>query len=178
MTKLDEDKIIIRYRLIQLGIDKIIRDAAVFFQQDYGLIMGKCRKRTLFKVRMFICYFVHRDFDMCSSVALGKILGGRDHATILNAVSKMSDGLEIYADVREHYDRFRRYILDPKDDLIEVLPASSQKDEKPASIKSQKTKPLQQKKPKGINFGYGYNDFLRDDRPNKNNDYYLDRKII
>jgi len=54
----------------------------------------KTRKRPVVMIRRYLSFIIHKKLNI-TSIETAKILGGRDHATVLYAVRRHADSLEV-----------------------------------------------------------------------------------
>ena len=74
--------------------DDIIATFAKHFGLEKEIILSKTRKREIVEVRDLIAYFLREYADM-SFPAIGKLLGGRDHTTIIYSYNKIDKSLDV-----------------------------------------------------------------------------------
>ena len=65
-------------------------------------ILGKTRKKEVVEVRDIIVFFL-REYAQMSFPAIGKLLGGRDHTTIIHAYRKTQAKVELSRDFKEKF---------------------------------------------------------------------------
>jgi chromosomal replication initiation ATPase DnaA len=70
----------------------ILHDVAQFLDLSEAAICGPSHKRNLFEARAAICYTAASLYGTQSTV-IGRVLGDRDHSTILSAASR---GAQLY----------------------------------------------------------------------------------
>lgn len=72
------------------GEEDIVGMFAKYFNLDKETIEGRTRKQEVVEVRDIIVYFLRKFGDM-SFPAIGRLLGGRDHTTIIHSFRKMEE---------------------------------------------------------------------------------------
>lgn len=81
------------------GVEKIsaIEDIVQFFAEKFGVekavIIGKSRKQEIVLIRDVITYFL-REYAEMSYPAIGKLLGNRDHTTIIHSYNKTKNNIK------------------------------------------------------------------------------------
>jgi chromosomal replication initiator protein len=66
----------------------IIEEVAEYYRQPVELLRGKSRQRPLVLARQ-VAMYVMRDLTDLSYPAIAREFGGRDHTTVIHAVSKV-----------------------------------------------------------------------------------------
>ena len=91
---------------------EVIAYVAEFYLLSIGDLKGTSRSRRLARPRQIACYVMRSVCPHLSFPAIGRLLGGRDHTTVLHAVSKVSElmaddhGFESdVADILAHFYR-------------------------------------------------------------------------
>jgi chromosomal replication initiator protein len=84
----------------------IIEEVAEFFHQPVELLRGKSRQRPLVLARQ-IAMYVMRDLTDLSYPAIAREFGGRDHTTVIHAVSKVE---RLMKERQQVYDQVTRLI--------------------------------------------------------------------
>tara|TARA_R110000868_G_scaffold12709_2_gene60233 strand:+ start:2421 stop:2834 length:414 start_codon:yes stop_codon:yes gene_type:complete len=67
-----------------------------------SLIKGKLRKKEIVQARFAAAYFIHNIMGI-SLKSIGKILGGRDHSSIIHAKDKYEDNVSYYKEEQVHH---------------------------------------------------------------------------
>jgi chromosomal replication initiator protein len=80
-------------------------------------LAGSSRKRNLVRARQLAMYLLREDLGL-SFAAIGRLFGGRDHATAMHSVSKIAGLLENDEEVQEQVDALRGQLAVP-----ELVPA-------------------------------------------------------
>jgi DNA-binding CsgD family transcriptional regulator len=79
-------------KLFEFGDDKknIIQTFSDWFGVDYSLLVSPSRKKELVDIRDLVV-FILREYAGMSYQAIGRLLGGRDHTTIMHAYNKVKN---------------------------------------------------------------------------------------
>jgi chromosomal replication initiation ATPase DnaA len=99
-------------------IGRIIEFAGVAFSVSDGAILGPTRAERVCRARFAIAWVAREAFGI-SSVVIGRALGDRDHATILNAQRRAEEWRAEDEDYRDVTDRL----------LALMIPKKSQEEE-------------------------------------------------
>ena len=67
-----------------------------------ALLKSKIRKKEIVQARFAAAYFIH-DIMNISLKSIGKILGGRDHSSIIHAKDTYENNVEIYKEEQSHH---------------------------------------------------------------------------
>ncbi|MDR0845701.1 MAG: chromosomal replication initiator protein DnaA [Tannerella sp.] len=78
----------------QLSIEKIREVVCDYFQLKQDLIQTVSRKREIVQARQITMYLAKK-YTQASLSHIGKIVGGKDHATVLHACKTVQDQMEI-----------------------------------------------------------------------------------
>ncbi|MDR1116367.1 MAG: chromosomal replication initiator protein DnaA [Tannerella sp.] len=84
----------VRLEKKQLTIKKIQEIVCRYFNLDEALIQTKSRKREIVQARQ-ITMFLAKKYTESSFAHIGKVVGGKDHATVLHACKTVKDQIEI-----------------------------------------------------------------------------------
>jgi chromosomal replication initiator protein len=84
----------IRIENKQLSVEKIQETVCNYFNMKQALIQTASRKREIVLARQITMYLAKKYTDSSFS-HIGKIVGGRDHATVLHACKTVKDQIEI-----------------------------------------------------------------------------------
>ena len=84
----------VRLEKKQLTIKKIQEIVCRYFNLDEALIQTKSRKHEIVQARQITMFFAKKYTDS-SFAHIGKIVGGKDHATVLHACKTVKDQIEI-----------------------------------------------------------------------------------
>lgn len=83
----------------QLSVQSIQETVCKYFNLDQSAIQTNSRKREVVQARQ-ITMFLSKKYTDCSFSHIGKIVGKRDHATVLHACKTIKDQIEINKDFR------------------------------------------------------------------------------
>ena len=78
----------------QLSVEKIMEIVCKYFNLDKTLIQTSSRKREIVQARQITMYLAKKHTEFSFSY-IGKIVGGKDHATVLYACQTVKDQIEI-----------------------------------------------------------------------------------
>ena len=78
----------------QFTVEQILELVCAYFNLDKALIQTTSRKREIVEARQITMYFAKK-FTSFSLSYIGKIVGGKDHATVLYAIQTVKDQIEI-----------------------------------------------------------------------------------
>jgi chromosomal replication initiator protein len=81
----------------RIGAEAILREVADFYGVDLRALTGRGRSRNIVVPRQVAMYLLREETD-ASLMDIGKLLGGRDHTTIIYGCEKISE--EINSDAR------------------------------------------------------------------------------
>ena len=84
----------IRIEKKQLTINKILETVCRYFNMDQALIQTKSRKQEIVQTRQ-ISMFLAKKYTDLSFACIGKIIGGKDHATVMHSCNTVRDQIEI-----------------------------------------------------------------------------------
>ena len=84
----------VRLEKKQLTIKRIQEIVCRYFNLDEALIQTKSRKQEIVQARQITMFFAKKYTDS-SFAHIGKIVGGKDHATVLHACKTVKDQIEI-----------------------------------------------------------------------------------
>ena len=84
----------VRLEKKQLTIKKIQEIVCRYFNLDEALIQTKSRKQEIVQARQITMFFAKKYTDSSFS-HIGKVVGGKDHATVMHAVKTVKDQIEI-----------------------------------------------------------------------------------
>lgn len=76
--------------LDELTPDSIIKKVSDYFEIPVGQILGKYRHREFVEARCIISDLLYRVLNM-GYKRIGRVLGGRDHSTIIHNVRRLDD---------------------------------------------------------------------------------------
>lgn len=96
----------------ELSIDKVQMTVCEYFNITKESLISKSRKRNIVQARQ-IAMYICRNLLNCSLTTIGAELGGKDHATVMHAISTVSDLMST--------DRsFKKYVSDIEKMLVPV----------------------------------------------------------
>ncbi|MDR3268981.1 MAG: chromosomal replication initiator protein DnaA [Tannerella sp.] len=78
----------------QLSIEKILEIVCSYFNIEKDLLQTVSRKREIVQARQITMYLAKK-YTASSFSHIGKIVGGKDHATVLHACNTVKDQIEI-----------------------------------------------------------------------------------
>ena len=90
--------------------EKIVSAVCGYFKQKREDLLGKGKKADLVKARQ-ICAYLMCDMLSLPLVAVGNILGGRDHTTIMYARDKMEKLRELNPRIQKEIDDIKNIVL-------------------------------------------------------------------
>jgi chromosomal replication initiator protein len=93
----------VRLERKQLTIKKIQEIVCRYFNMDEALIQTKSRKHEIVQARQ-ITMFLAKKYTESSFAHIGKVVGGKDHATVLHACKTVKDQIEISKTFRSTMD--------------------------------------------------------------------------
>jgi chromosomal replication initiator protein DnaA len=93
----------VRLEKRQLTIKKIQETVCRYFNLDEALIQTKSRKQEIVQARQITMFFAKKYTDS-SFAHIGKIVGNKDHATVLHACKTVRDQIEINKSFRMTMD--------------------------------------------------------------------------
>lgn len=80
--------------------NEVIKAACKYFSVKKGDLLGKSRARPISLPRQILMYFLRTELNLPLQ-EVGKIVGGRDHTTVMHAVDKISSLASQDVDVRQ-----------------------------------------------------------------------------
>jgi len=94
-----------------LAPDAIIMEVCDFLVVPVGRIIGNRRSANLVYARHIICDILYSDaFLNLSLKQIGRLLGGRDHTTVINAIRSVRNQCEINPFYRDRYRRLHLFL--------------------------------------------------------------------
>ncbi|MBQ9728721.1 MAG: chromosomal replication initiator protein DnaA [Clostridia bacterium] len=90
--------------------DKIIAAVCGYFKQKKDDVLGKSKKADVAKARQ-ICAYLICDMLSIPLVSVGKILGGKDHTTIMHSRNKMEKLSKLNDKIAQEIDDIRNIVL-------------------------------------------------------------------
>ena len=88
----------------EISIDKVQTTVCEYFNISREMLLSKSRKRNIVQARQ-IAMYISRNMLNCSLTTIGTELGGKDHATVMHAISTVSD-------LMSTDKSFRKYVSD------------------------------------------------------------------
>lgn len=96
-----------------LSPDNIIMEVCSFLGVPVGRIIGNRRDASLVHARHLICDILYSDgFLQLSLNQIGRLLGGRDHSTIINAIKNVRNQCEVNPFYRENYRKLHLFLYE------------------------------------------------------------------
>ena len=80
--------------------DRIMEEVARRFRVNNDDLTGASRKKGIVRARHVAMYLLHEELGM-KDTEIGRQLGGRDHATVINAVGKVNYEINVDAHLRQ-----------------------------------------------------------------------------
>ena len=80
--------------------DRILDEVTKRFKVNNGDLIGASRKKEIVRARHVTMYLLHEELSM-KHTEIGRLLGGRNHSTIINGVGKVSYEINIDPDLRQ-----------------------------------------------------------------------------
>lgn len=100
---------VIRVEKKQLSIEKIQEVVCQYFNMDQDLLQTTSRKREIVQARQITMYLAKK-YTPASFSHIGKIVGGKDHATVLHACKTVKDQIEINKNFRTTVESIESFI--------------------------------------------------------------------
>lgn len=85
----------------------ILKDTATAFGILPSDILGRNRKRSIVQARQVVTY-LSRKFTRMSLAEIGKLIGGRDHTTVLHSIKQVEQGVGADGDLRAIVEKLER----------------------------------------------------------------------
>lgn len=100
---------------------KLLKLVADHYDVDYDDILRKNAKKPFPYIRNLMIHHIRRNYSTTTVINLGKMMGGRDHTTIVNSTQQFQNKLDTdelvdrelkseYATVREDYLHTSKYL--------------------------------------------------------------------
>ena len=80
--------------------DRIMEEVTRRFKVSNSDLVGTSRKKPIVRARHVAMYLLHEELGM-KDTEIGRLLGGRDHSTIINAVGKVNYEINVDAHLRQ-----------------------------------------------------------------------------
>lgn len=123
-------------------LKKILEACSEVFDVDISDMTGPCRKQKFAMARHAFCK-IARDRTSETYASIGRFLGGRDHATVVNSKRKATDLVDTFPWFRDRYEMCERLISTIKDKQDEELLVKASKRLKFITITPQECKQQQ-----------------------------------
>jgi chromosomal replication initiator protein len=94
------------------GINEILDAAAEEFGVEREALLARDRRPAVAKARQ-VAMFLARELTNHSTTEIGRGIGGRDHATVLHAINRVSAAIRADSDVHNAVDNLRRRLGRP-----------------------------------------------------------------
>ena len=91
----------------ELNANTVVDEVCRHYKVRRESLCGSSRKSTLVFVRQIVMYFLRKDLGL-SLEAIGDLLGGRDHSTVIHGVEKIEDRIGVDIAVRDELLRVRK----------------------------------------------------------------------
>lgn len=88
------------YNSAETRTDRVIEAVLNYFKMDLQTLTKKCRKREIVYARE-VCMWMLRKHTAMSLLEIGKLLGGKDHTTVIHARDRINDLIDAYPHVLE-----------------------------------------------------------------------------
>ncbi len=86
--------------------EQIIASVSAFYKVDAKALAGKSRRQQLVRTRHIAMYLL-REEGQCSLAEIGRVLGGRDHSTVLHGCNKVEQALGSDPKLRQDVTRLQ-----------------------------------------------------------------------
>ena len=83
-----------------VGPDRIMEEVTKKFRVSNDNLTGASRKKGIVRARHVAMYLLHEELGM-KDTEIGRLLGGRDHATVINAVGKVNYEINVDSHLRQ-----------------------------------------------------------------------------
>lgn len=80
--------------------DDLVEAVSKYYSLKKRLLMGESRQRPIARPRQILMYLLRIDLDI-PLAEIGKIVGGRDHTTVMHAVNKITRMASVDVQIRE-----------------------------------------------------------------------------
>ena len=74
--------------------DNIMSEVSAWFKVSKGDLIGRSRKKEIVRARHVAMYLLHEELRM-KDTEIGRLMGGRDHSTVISAVGKLNHQLSL-----------------------------------------------------------------------------------
>lgn len=95
-----------------LGPETILEQVCLRFSVGRDDLVGASRKRSVTEPRRIAMYLMHEELSM-SDTDIGRLMGGRNHSTVISALSKVTRSLDTDPSVKNHVIAIKEALLAP-----------------------------------------------------------------
>lgn len=87
----------------------IIEAACDYFSLPKKHLISGGRKKTLVNPRQIVMYLLRTELSLPFE-EIGRVIGGRDHTTIMHGVDKITQSIQTHGDIREHILGIKKHL--------------------------------------------------------------------
>jgi chromosomal replication initiator protein len=98
-------------RRAQITPDKVIGQVTAYFKVSLSEMRGRGRSKDIVLPRQ-VAMFLLREETGSSLVEIGRLLGGRDHSTVMHGIAKIEKGLESDSTLRSRINAIREQLYE------------------------------------------------------------------
>ncbi|MCS7073448.1 MAG: chromosomal replication initiator protein DnaA, partial [Bacteroidia bacterium] len=91
----------------ELSIETIMQEVSSYYKVSLELLKDKTRKREIVQARQIAMYFA-KNMTKASLKTIGAYFGGRDHSTVIHAITTVEDLSSIDKEYRGQVDDIRK----------------------------------------------------------------------
>jgi chromosomal replication initiation ATPase DnaA len=95
-------------KIKDLNPEMLVKKICSYLNLSVGWVISNSRKREYCEARHIICDMLYHDLQL-TQIEVGKLLGGRDHTTVINSLSKIEQWC-FDTDFRSHYIKLHKAI--------------------------------------------------------------------
>ena len=92
-----------------ITIEDVVAKVCAYYNLDERIIQSKTRKKEVVLTRQIAMYLAKKLTDL-STAKIGKMIGNRDHATVLHSYKTIKDCVEVDKELRETIDKIEKEI--------------------------------------------------------------------
>ena len=92
-----------------ITIEDVVAKVCDYYNLDERIIQSKTRKKEVVLTRQIAMYLAKKLTDL-STAKIGKMIGNRDHATVLHSYKTIKDCVEVDKELRETIDKIEKEI--------------------------------------------------------------------
>lgn len=92
-----------------ITIEDVVTKVCAYYNLDERIIQSKTRKKEVVLTRQIAMYLAKKLTDL-STAKIGKMIGNRDHATVLHSYKTIKDCVEVDKEFRETIDKIEKEI--------------------------------------------------------------------